>query len=80
MSHNLTQPDKYKPWGKEVMQKALQAVKVEGYSVRMAALLGDRVIGRVNHGVLSGLPIQKQEKSSLVWPISHGWWDKRHPT
>ena len=69
-------PDKYKTWSDDVMQKALESVRLEGRSVRRAALeygvprstLADRVSGRVSHGVLSGPPryLNDEEEEELV--------------
>ena len=58
------------------MEKALQAVRLEGTSVRRAAeeygvprsTLGDRVSGRVCHGAVSGPPryLSEEEEEELV--------------
>jgi transposase len=75
-SHCHSRPGKYKPWDDDCMQKALQAVKLDGTSVRKAAMeygvpkstLGDRVSGRVTHGVLSGPPkyLSEEDEDELV--------------
>ena len=75
-SQSYSRPGKYKPWDDGCMQKALQAVKLDGASVRRAAIeygvpkstLGDRVSGRVTHGVLSGPPkyLSEEEEEELV--------------
>ena len=70
---HVLRPSKYKPWDDDTMQKALQAVKLEGSSERKAALdygmprstLADRVSGRVSHGVVSGPPVKRRKKSLL---------------
>ena len=69
-------PIKYKPWDDDSMQKALEAVTDDGLSVRRAAIeygvprstLGDRVSGRVCHGIVSGPPryLSEQEEEELV--------------
>ena len=75
-SQSYSRPGKYKPWDDNSMQKALQAVKLDGASVRKAAMeygvpkstLGDRVSGRVTHGVLSGPPkyLSEEEEDEMV--------------
>ena len=76
LSQSYSRPGKYKPWDDDCMQKALQAVKLDGASVRKAAMeygvpkstLGDRVSGRVTHGTVSGPPkyLSEQEEEELV--------------
>ena len=76
ISQSYSRPAKYKPWDDDCMQKALQAVKLDGASVRRAAMeygvpkstLGDRVSGRVTHGVVSGPPkyLNDEEEEELV--------------
>ena len=76
ISHSYSRPGKYKPWDDDCMQKALQTVKLDGASVRKAAMeygvpkstLGDRASGRVTHGVVSGPPkyLSDDEEEELV--------------
>ena len=76
ISHSYSRPGKYKPWDDDCMQKALQAVKLDGASVRKAAMeygvpkstLGDRASGRVTPGVVSGPPkyLSDDEEEELV--------------
>ena len=76
ISQSYSRPGKYKPWDDGCMQKALQAVRLDGASVRKAAMyygvpkstLGDRVSGRVTHGILSGPPkyLSEEEEEELV--------------